>query len=145
MPAVQVLDLPSGIRLFLLNSCRSKQKVRRALVLNRNGQHSLTCSARTVIIEANGSIDVLIVNAGYIQQGILEETSPADIQRQFDTNVFGVVSRRTHNVDTSSGLHYNVIDQHSQSLPPAHEEQEKRDDRSTRIHRWMVQHGSCSI
>jgi len=45
-----------------------------------------------VIIETHGPVDVLIVNAGYIQQGILEETSPADIQRQFDTNVFGVIN-----------------------------------------------------
>lgn len=36
------------------------------------------------------------MNAGYIHQGTIEESSPAEIQRQFDTNVFGLVSTSTY-------------------------------------------------
>jgi len=39
-----------------------------------------------------GPIDVLVNNAGYGHEGVLEESSIADMQRQFDTNVFGAVA-----------------------------------------------------
>jgi NAD(P)-dependent dehydrogenase (short-subunit alcohol dehydrogenase family) len=39
-----------------------------------------------------GGIDVLVNNAGYGHEGILEESPLADFQRQFDTNVFGAVA-----------------------------------------------------
>jgi NAD(P)-dependent dehydrogenase (short-subunit alcohol dehydrogenase family) len=41
---------------------------------------------------AVGPIDVLVNNAGYGQEGILEETSLDQVRRQFDANVFGAVA-----------------------------------------------------
>jgi NAD(P)-dependent dehydrogenase (short-subunit alcohol dehydrogenase family) len=39
-----------------------------------------------------GSIDVLVNNAGYGHEGILEESSIDDLRRQFEVNVFGAVA-----------------------------------------------------
>src|ERR1700722_16357985 len=39
-----------------------------------------------------GPIDVLVNNAGYGHEGILEESSLEDIGRQFEANVFGAVA-----------------------------------------------------
>jgi NAD(P)-dependent dehydrogenase (short-subunit alcohol dehydrogenase family) len=39
-----------------------------------------------------GSIDVLVNNAGYGHEGILEESPLEDMRRQFDANVFGAVA-----------------------------------------------------
>lgn len=39
-----------------------------------------------------GPIDVLVNNAGYGQEGVLEESSLDDLQRQFAANVFGPVA-----------------------------------------------------
>lgn len=39
-----------------------------------------------------GAIDVLVNNAGYGHEGVLEESSMADLQRQFAANVFGPVA-----------------------------------------------------
>jgi NAD(P)-dependent dehydrogenase (short-subunit alcohol dehydrogenase family) len=41
------------------------------------------------IIKEQGRIDVLFANAGYNQYGPIECTEIADVQRQFDVNVFG--------------------------------------------------------
>ena len=44
-------------------------------------------------IEANvGAIDVLVNNAGYGHEGIMEESPIAEMRRQFDVNVFGAVA-----------------------------------------------------
>src|ERR1700712_538909 len=44
-------------------------------------------------VEANvGPIDVLVNNAGYGHEGILEESSIDDLRRQFEVNVFGAVA-----------------------------------------------------
>lgn len=44
-------------------------------------------------IEARlGAIDVLVNNAGYGHEGILEESSIDDLRRQFEVNVFGAVA-----------------------------------------------------
>ena len=48
-----------------------------------------------VITEADnafGPIDVLVNNAGYGHEGILEESPLEDLRRQFDVNVFGAVA-----------------------------------------------------
>lgn len=39
-----------------------------------------------------GSIDVLINNAGYGQEGLVEESTLEDLRRQFDVNLFGAVA-----------------------------------------------------
>lgn len=44
-------------------------------------------------IEANvGGIDVLVNNAGYGHEGVMEESSLAEMKHQFDVNVFGAVA-----------------------------------------------------
>ncbi|RQT35783.1 oxidoreductase [Burkholderia contaminans] len=44
-------------------------------------------------IEANvGPVDVLVNNAGYGHEGIMEESPLAEMRRQFDVNVFGAVA-----------------------------------------------------
>jgi NAD(P)-dependent dehydrogenase (short-subunit alcohol dehydrogenase family) len=40
----------------------------------------------------SGAIDVLVNNAGYGHEGILEESSIDDLRRQFEVNVFGAVA-----------------------------------------------------
>ncbi|EYF08116.1 SDR family NAD(P)-dependent oxidoreductase [Chondromyces apiculatus] len=42
-------------------------------------------------VDAFGHIDVLVNNAGYGHLGAFEETSPEDMERQFATNVFGLM------------------------------------------------------
>jgi NAD(P)-dependent dehydrogenase (short-subunit alcohol dehydrogenase family) len=39
-----------------------------------------------------GPLDVLVNNAGYGHEGVMEESSLADMRRQFDVNVFGAVA-----------------------------------------------------
>lgn len=39
-----------------------------------------------------GAIDVLVNNAGYGHEGILEETPLDDVRRQFEVNLFGVIA-----------------------------------------------------
>jgi NAD(P)-dependent dehydrogenase (short-subunit alcohol dehydrogenase family) len=39
-----------------------------------------------------GPIDVLVNNAGYGQEGVIEESSLDELRRQFDTNVYGAVA-----------------------------------------------------
>ena len=44
-------------------------------------------------IEANvGPVDVLVNNAGYGHEGVLEESPLSEMRRQFDVNVFGAVA-----------------------------------------------------
>jgi len=47
--------------------------------------------AVAAILQDFNTIDVLVNNAGFAVIGALEATSAAAIQRQFDTNVFGVI------------------------------------------------------
>src|SRR5215470_1629987 len=43
------------------------------------------------VLEQVGRIDVLVNNAGYAQVGAIEESSVAEVQAQFDTNLFGAI------------------------------------------------------
>jgi len=49
--------------------------------------------ARIAAVEQlHGPIDVLVNNAGYGHEGVLEESSMDDLKRQFDANVFGPIA-----------------------------------------------------
>src|SRR5476649_928703 len=48
--------------------------------------------AVATITEKIGPIDVLVNNAGYGHEGVLEESPLEDLRRQFDVNVFGAVA-----------------------------------------------------
>jgi len=49
-------------------------------------------SAVAEIEAAHGPVDVLVNNAGYGHEGILEESPLEEMRRQFDVNVFGAVA-----------------------------------------------------
>jgi len=49
-------------------------------------------AATAAAMEHFGQIDVLVNNAGYGQLGPFETSSPADVERQFATNVFGLMN-----------------------------------------------------
>ena len=48
-------------------------------------------SAVEVVERAEGAVGVLVNNAGYGQEGAFEETPMAEVRRQFETNVFGLI------------------------------------------------------
>ena len=62
----------------------------RALVIDVTDEESMARAVGTIERE-HGSIDVLVNNAGYGQQGAVEETSIDLFRSQFETNVFGAV------------------------------------------------------
>ncbi|MEU6697723.1 oxidoreductase [Pseudonocardia sp. NPDC046786] len=49
-------------------------------------------STVTEVERTVGPVDVLVANAGYGHEGLLEETSMAELRRQFEVNVFGAVA-----------------------------------------------------
>lgn len=48
-------------------------------------------SAVETVERAEGAVGVLVNNAGYGQEGAFEETPMAEVRRQFETNVFGLI------------------------------------------------------
>ena len=62
----------------------------RILALDVCDEASIRAAVGTVE-EAEGAIGVLVNNAGYGQEGAFEATPMAEIRRQFETNVFGLV------------------------------------------------------
>jgi NAD(P)-dependent dehydrogenase (short-subunit alcohol dehydrogenase family) len=48
-------------------------------------------SAVDAVERAEGAVGVLVNNAGYGQEGAFEETPMAEVRRQFETNVFGLI------------------------------------------------------
>ena len=69
-------------------------------------------AARDGMLQQHGSIDVVLNNAGYALMGPFEAASAAQIERQFATNVFGVMNVTRaflpHFRDRGSGLFLNV-------------------------------------
>jgi len=61
------------------------------LLLDVTDYAAIPAAVQAVEREA-GPIDVLVNNAGYAHEGVLEESSIDDLQRQFATNVFGAVA-----------------------------------------------------
>lgn len=62
----------------------------RTLALDVNDEDSMSTAVAAVENE-QGSVDVLINNAGYSQSGAVESIPLDDIRRQFETNVFGLI------------------------------------------------------
>src|SRR5690349_18289574 len=62
----------------------------KTLALDVTDESSMTEAVDTVLAEA-GSIDALVNNAGYSQSGASETLDLADVRRQFETNVFGLL------------------------------------------------------
>ena len=60
------------------------------LALDVTDEESMTAAVHAVEAKS-GRVWALVNNAGYAQMGPLEEISPAELRRQFETNVFGVV------------------------------------------------------
>ncbi|WP_370936435.1 oxidoreductase [Amycolatopsis sp. cg13] len=63
----------------------------RAFVLDLADADRIEPTVREVEAEL-GQIDVLVANAGYGLEGTFEESSMADLRRQFEVNVFGTVA-----------------------------------------------------
>ena len=61
------------------------------LLLDVTDFDAIAAAIATVQAEV-GPIDVLVNNAGYGHEGVLEESSLDDMRRQFDANVFGAVA-----------------------------------------------------
>lgn len=63
----------------------------RAFVLDLTDADRIEPTVRAVEAEL-GPIDVLVANAGYGLEGTFEESSMAELRRQFEVNVFGTVA-----------------------------------------------------
>lgn len=59
------------------------------LALDVTDEASMVAAVETVL--ADGPLDALVNNAGYSQSGAVETITMEQLQRQFDTNVFGLV------------------------------------------------------
>jgi len=62
----------------------------RMLALDVCDEASMRAAVDTVE-RAEGAVGVLVNNAGYGQEGAFEETPMAEVRRQFETNVFGLI------------------------------------------------------
>jgi NAD(P)-dependent dehydrogenase (short-subunit alcohol dehydrogenase family) len=74
---------PESIRDLATRGCKT-------LALDVCDEASMRAAVET-IERTDGAIGVLVNNAGYGQEGAFEETPMAEVRRQFETNVFGLV------------------------------------------------------
>jgi NAD(P)-dependent dehydrogenase (short-subunit alcohol dehydrogenase family) len=61
----------------------------RTLALDVTDESSMRAAVERVVAE-QGTVGVLVNNAGYSQSGAVETVSMEDVRRQFETNVFGL-------------------------------------------------------
>ncbi|MCW2990437.1 MAG: Short-chain dehydrogenase/reductase [Solirubrobacterales bacterium] len=62
----------------------------RTLALDVTDEASMRAAVDRVVAE-QGAVGALVNNAGYSQSGALETLDPADVRRQFETNVMGLL------------------------------------------------------
>jgi NAD(P)-dependent dehydrogenase (short-subunit alcohol dehydrogenase family) len=62
----------------------------RVLALDVTDESSMQ-AAVAVVCDEHGAVGALVNNAGYSQSGAVEEVPMAEVRRQFETNVFGLV------------------------------------------------------
>ncbi len=62
----------------------------KTLALDVTSEESMHNTVSTIEKEY-GTVDILINNAGFCQNGVVEELTPDELRKQFDTNVFGLV------------------------------------------------------
>src|SRR3954462_5538963 len=62
----------------------------RVLALDVTDEDSMQAAVGRVV-EEHGAVGALVNNAGYSQSGAVEEVPMAEVRRQFETNVFGLV------------------------------------------------------
>jgi NAD(P)-dependent dehydrogenase (short-subunit alcohol dehydrogenase family) len=84
----------------VIGTVRSDE-ARRSLLIRLPKAHAVLCDITDfdriegIALQAEadfGPVDVLINNAGYGHEGVLEESPLSEMQRQFDVNVFGAVA-----------------------------------------------------
>jgi NAD(P)-dependent dehydrogenase (short-subunit alcohol dehydrogenase family) len=62
----------------------------RTLALDVCDEESMQAAVK-VVEDEQGAVGALVNNAGYSQSGAVETIAPAELRRQFETNVFGLV------------------------------------------------------
>jgi NADP-dependent 3-hydroxy acid dehydrogenase YdfG len=67
-----------------------KQKGCKTLAIDVTDEASMKAGVEQVV-SAEGAVGALVNNAGYSQSGALESVPMADVRRQFETNVFGLL------------------------------------------------------